>query len=183
MKTKVFLLLSIMMLAAATKAQTPFQWGEIEFEVVDSNADTAATPAKIVTDTLAATPAPTITGNAIIVPVYQRTWQNLEQQLKAEFKEKTKERIIRAEAQKQEVRLAYEVSGVPTKSGKKTLFLCNLKNGGGYVISYDNPNSGTTINDIGPGILQADGAAPEKLEEITIPPQNVPQRKSKGCWK
>lgn len=78
------------------------------------------------------------------------------------------------EVDQKDVKHAYEVKDIPTKKGKKTLFLCYLKSGG-YFVSCENPNNQAILHSCySAGILQGDGAAPEKRTDSYAPKTRRP---------
>lgn len=165
MKTKIFSLLAFIMLVVTVPimAQTPFQWGEIPYEITG---DTTATTTTTTTDTTIVVTTPIET--TVVIPIYQRTWKKLEKQLKDEFK---KDFNGVEQIGKDEVQFAYEVEAVPTKNGRKTLYLCYLKSGM-YFASSENPNQHQILN-VGPGYWQGDGKLPEKQTDTIQTPERI----------
>ena len=110
MNKKILLLALIMLVTVPIMAQTPFEWAPIELD--EESNTTMPTAASNTTPTTTTTPADTTTVTTVVkpvqdttIPVYRRTWQTLEEQVKIaarngtntaqiEKKKKAKEKVI-----------------------------------------------------------------------------------------
>lgn len=171
-KKRIFLLLAfIMLVTVPIMAQAPFDWGEIRYEIIGSAGDASTTTVDTTTaDTVAnVLSVPTI-------PVYEKTWEMLEKQLRTACKHATK-----GQESSKNVKFAYRIQNIPTKNGDRTMFLCNLKQGG-FFLSCDNPNEQETLYSCyTSGIWQCDGILAEKKDYI-IPNTTSIQTRQKGNW-
>lgn len=122
MNKKIFLLfIGCMLVTAGLHAQSSEYIVEDEEEVVITQ------------------PQDTVVEAVKPIPVTQRTWETLEKDLKDQVVTLSKGYTNKKVA-KEDVVWIYEIQGVPTATGERTVYL-NMLARGGFLLSKENPNN------------------------------------------
>lgn len=123
MNKKIFwLFISCMLMTAGLYAQSSEYIFEDEEEVI-----------------ITVQPQDTVVETVKLIPVTQRTWETLEQDLKNQVVNLSKGYTNKKVA-KEDVVWIYEIRNVPTTTGDRTIYL-NMLARGGFLLSKENPNN------------------------------------------
>ena len=90
-------------------------------------------------EVIAVQPQDTVVETVKPIPVTQRTWETLEQDLKDQVVNLSKGYTNKKVA-KEDVVWIYEIRNVPTTTGDRTVYL-NMLARGGFLLSKENPNN------------------------------------------